>query len=176
MKESLKDLTNELNDIQEEVKMLAELDIDSEHLDPLIEQLQRKIARKAESIDFITVSLEIAEEKLKTLAQIYENEAKNAKERASSVAKNKDRLIQYLGETGLVSKDTPLRTGAHTYFLKSSHGALELPEDLSLIPEEYKETRIEQVINKGELRKDIIAGKVYVEGASVPTTIKVARR
>ena len=175
MAETLKDLTNELRDTHREIEILCDFDFDSEDAEKAIASLMSRIKKKTEAIDNIVTGFEIADGRIDMAIDVLNNEIKHMKARSEAIKKNKDRLIQYLGEVGLVTKDNPLRTSAHTYFVQTTSGAVEIEDD-SIIPDKYLKTKIEQVIDKASLRKDIIDGTVYIDGVTVPKKTRVSRR
>ena len=175
MPETLKELTTMLRDMQEEVAIIADLELDSEDLTKALDVLKAKIVQKVDAIDHVVVSFEAMQDRLLSLAEIYENEAKILKRKAESVSKHREGLLQYLADTGLITKDKPLRTGAHTYFIQTINESLKIEDD-AVIPDEYIKTKIEQVIDRASLRSDIISGKLYVKGISVPKRERVSKR
>ena len=83
--------------------------------------------------------------------------------------------MNYLAEAGVVSKDKPLRTSAHTYFIQNTNGELKIA-DPNNIPREYIKTEVVETIDKKALRNDIIAKKVQIDGVSVESKTRVSRR
>ncbi len=174
MPETLRDLTSEMKEINDEIQYLAALDIDTQQLEETMESLKKKVLRKVSSIDHIAMSFDIAKGQLQMLAQVHEQEAAIAKKKIELMEKNKDRIYQMLFDVGLVEANKPLKTEKHTYYVQNTFGEVVIADE-SQLPKEYMKTKIEQVIDKKKLREDIIAGK-EVEGASVKKKMRVSRR
>lgn len=175
MAETLRELTSEFRDIQQEIEILSELELETENAEKALASLKSRILRKTEAIDGIITNFDIANNKIETYVDILKKEIENAKARKTSLLKSKTRLLNYLAEVGLVAKDKPLRTTIHTYFLQTTNGELKI-DDPSLLPEEYIKTKIEKVIDKASLRSDVLANKVFIEGVSIPKNTRVSRR
>ncbi len=174
MNETLRDLTSEMKEINDEIQYLAALDIDTQQLEETMESLQKKVMRKVNNIDFIAMSFDIAKGQLQALAQIHEQEAAIAKKKMEVMDKNKDRVYQMLFDVGLVEEKKPLKTEKHTYFIQNTFGEVVIADE-SQLPKEYVKTKIEQVIDKKKLREDVIAGK-EIDGVSVKRKQRVTRR
>lgn len=173
-KETLQELSFELKEIQDEIQLLSELEVDTEHLEQALETLKDKITKKVNAIDHIAIGFDVARDRLLIVAKLYENEARTAKLRAEAMEKNKERIYQHLADVGIVSRDKPLRTGHHTYYIGKVNGGVVI-DDQSKLPDKYIKTKIEQVIDKAQLRNDIISG-TEIEGVKVEQREKVMRR
>ncbi|HPS39445.1 MAG TPA: siphovirus Gp157 family protein [Candidatus Cloacimonadota bacterium] len=174
VKESLTDLVSEMKEIGEEIQALAVLELDTDEMETALASIKKRITKKLDSIDFVATQFDVANSMILARAELYEEEARKLKLRSASVLKNKERVFQHLADMGFVAEGKPLKTSGHTYFLKKTDGALQIDSDAKL-PSEYLKTKIEQVVDKAQLRADILRG-VIVDGVSIPVTQKVYRR
>lgn len=173
-KETLKELTNEIREINEEIATLSFLDLDTEEEEQLLASIQSKIIAKVESVDHVIMSFDIGLAKLDAEMEILERERDVRRNRQLSIEKNKKRIMRYLYDIGIVTDDKPLRTSAHTYFAKDTWGSVEI-DDQTKLPSKYVKTKIEQVIDKSALRFDLMTGE-KIPGASCSKTKQVVRR
>ena len=174
-KETLKELEYELREVQGEVEILASLDMDTEEAEKALSTLKGRILKKTEAIDAIITSFNIGDSRIDAMVGVLQNEIACLKQRKQSLSNNKERLMNYLAEAGVVSKDNPLRTSAHTYFIQSTNGELKIA-DPNNIPREYIKTEVVETIDKKALRNDVIAKKVQIDGVSVESKTRVSRR
>ena len=174
MSESLKELTLEMREIQDEIEFLATQEIDTQQLEETMESLKKKVLRKVNNIDHIAIGFDITKNRLLNYAKAYEAEAELAKKKAEQMEKQRDRMYQMLAEVGLVDDGKSLKTGQHTYYLGTTTGAVVISEDATL-PKEYIKTKIEQVIDKASLRNDLLKG-VVIDGVSIEKKKKVMRK
>ena len=174
MNETLREITSEMREINDEIEYLANLDLDTQQLEETLESLRKKMVRKIQNIDHIALGFDIAMKRLETYAEFHEAEAELAKKKAEQMQKNKDRIYQMLIDLDIVAKNKPLKTDKHTYYITNHYGSVKI-EDASKLPPEYVKTKIEQVIDKSALRKDLIDGKT-IAGCSVERKERIAHR
>lgn len=174
-KETLKELEYELKEVQGEVEILASLDMNTEEAEKALSALKTRIMKKTEAIDAIVTSFNIGDSRIDAMVEVLQKEIACLKQRKQSLSNNKERLMNYLAEAGVVSKDKPLRTSAHTYFIQNTNGELKIA-DPSNVPREYIKTEVVETIDKKTLRNDVIAKKVQIDGVYVESKTRVLRR
>ncbi len=172
--ETLHELTSEMKEIADEIEYLIALDIDTEHLEETMESLKKKVMRKVQNIDHVAIGFDIAKKRLELVANAYEQEAAIAKKKAEQMEKHKERIYQMLADTELVTREKPLKTGQHTYYIGTTNGSVVISDDAQL-PPEYLKTKIEQVIDKSQLRLDLMHGK-QIPGVTLDRKERVMRR
>jgi len=174
MSETLREITSEMREINDEIEYLANLDLDTQQMEETLESLRKKMVRKIQNIDHIALGFEIAAKRLEVYAQFHESEAAIAKKQAEQMQKNKDRIYQMLIDLDIVAKNKPLKTDKHTYYLANHYGSVKI-DDVESLPSEYVKTKIEQVIDKAALRKDLVDGKT-IAGCSIERKERVSRK
>jgi hypothetical protein len=149
--------------------------MDTEEAEKALATLKGRILKKTEAIDAIITSFDIGDSRIDAMVEVLQNEIACLKQRKQSLLNNKERLMNYLAEAGVVSKNKPLRTSAHTYFIQNTSGVLTIAYPNN-IPREYIKTEVVETIDKKALRNDIIAKKVQIDGVSVESKTRVSRR
>jgi len=173
-KETLFDIAAQKREAEELARSLAELDLNAEDVEQQLAEIQAKLIKKINSLDFVYIKLDAEIEQLKIYKELYQDELKKINSKMESIEKSKDRLLQMLADAKLVDVNKPLRTQYHTYSLTKTYGGVEIVDE-ELLPSDYIKTKIEQYIDTAALRNDLMAGK-EIPGAVLPVKMKVMRR
>lgn len=173
MNETLNELVAQKQEMEEIVKSLINLDLSTEDSEKELAEIEAKILKKLSNIDFVYTGLEAAIAQLAAYKELYKDELSKIDKKIQSIKKNKEKLLELLVVNRIVTPDEPLKLAHHTYSLAKTYGSVVITDE-SKIPQEYIKTKIEQVYDLAQIRKDLMSGK-EVLGAELPVSQKVRR-
>lgn len=171
---TLRELVQQQELVKSEIEVLLSMDIGTDEYEKELVAIEEKIVSKVENIDHYVTALVALQEQGAAYAAALKMMADNTMKKVESINKTEKRLMNYLMETGMISENKPLRTVAHTYFVQNTWGEVEI-EDPSLIPQDYKKQKIEEVIDKSKIRKKLMSGE-DVDGCKISKNKRVTRR